>query len=127
MHGGERGKGRPDILCNDPKISGLIWQVYQQSSVGCCLHITLDDGNIEDTHIDFCLEESTKNNHSICLELAKELRKLSRHTRAYTLGMRWCPYCKDYSLYKYCGMGCNNSQETIVLTPDIKDLFPHIF
>ena len=126
MHGGERGKGRPDILCNDPKISGLIWQIYQQSNVGCCLHITLDDGNIEDTHIDFCMENAIKNKHSICLELAQKLKGLSRHARAYVLGMRWCPSCKDYSQYKYCGMGCCD-RETVVLTPDIKDLFPHIF
>ena len=118
---------KPRITLSTAKrIRRLIHNVYNHhSSVGCCLHITLDDGNIDDSHIRFCFGVAVRENHNVCKELAKLLSKISRYDRAWILKMYWCPKCNDYSLYEYCGMdGCN--AKTIRVKYNKNELLPLI-
>lgn len=55
--------------------------IYERSAVGCCLHILLDDQNIDDSHVIFCLEEALKNNHEDCIRLSIMLLKMSKTQR----------------------------------------------
>jgi len=61
-------------------------RVYETSPTGCCLHITLDDGNVEDHSLDFCHEEATKKNHKECLVAVATLRPLSINMRKLVYG-----------------------------------------
>ena len=56
----------------------LAQQIYDRSCVGCCLHIVLDDDNIEDHHVQWCLEHAE---HDDCRELAQQLVLCSRTQR----------------------------------------------
>jgi len=53
-----------------------------QGGVGCCLHIALDDGNIDDSNLDFCVTFATERGHPDCLALATLMRRMSRTQRA---------------------------------------------
>jgi len=110
----------------DTYIGAAIKALYGRNAVGCCLHITLDDGNIRDTDVDFCIMQAIDNDHKECENLARALRALNMHKRAYVLGMYWCPSCKDYTLYDVCGMD-NCSTKSVEITNDRNDLLPHIF
>lgn len=59
----------------------LVVAVYQRHSGGCCLHIVLDDNNVTDSDVDFCVKRSHENGHADCLELAERLRAMSRTQR----------------------------------------------
>jgi len=63
------------------EIMPLVMKLYEKSCVGCCLHIVLDDGNIEDSHVKFCIEEAKKQGHEDCLELANKLLLMSKTQR----------------------------------------------
>lgn len=53
--------------------------VYGKSGSGCCLHIVVDDGNIEDSAIDWCLAQLTL--CSVCRECGDVLRNMSMTAR----------------------------------------------
>lgn len=59
----------------------LAKKVYEAHCAGCCLHIVLDDGNVNDSHVKFCIEDAIQNSHETCLELAKLLLSMSRTQR----------------------------------------------
>lgn len=50
-------------------------------SVGGHLHIVLDDGNVEDGHVSYCLEEAMADQCETCVKLATLLRQMSRTQR----------------------------------------------
>lgn len=60
-----------------PEVEAL----YERSPTGCCLHIVLDDGNIEDSHVQFCIEYAVENKHSECEVLARKLLMMSKTQR----------------------------------------------
>lgn len=49
---------------------------------GCCLHIALDDGNVSDHCIKFCLENAIENGHADCEEIARMMLKMSKTQRS---------------------------------------------
>lgn len=55
--------------------------IYNRHSGGCCLHIVLDDGNVDNDHVEFCLKEASVNEHQDCFALAVLLRECSRTQR----------------------------------------------
>jgi hypothetical protein len=59
----------------------MIQQLYSRCPVGCCLHIVLDDNNVRDYDLDFCIQEAKYNNHKECEQLAVILRDLSEEER----------------------------------------------
>jgi hypothetical protein len=38
----------------------LARHIYQRHSAGCCLHIVLDDGNLEDDDVRFCIKQAAR-------------------------------------------------------------------
>jgi hypothetical protein len=46
------------------------------------LHIVTDDGNVKDSHVEFCIEEAQRSGHPSCERLARELLKMDAQTRA---------------------------------------------
>lgn len=86
--------GSPDIenektrLCQE-----LILDVYEFSCVGGNLHVVLDDWNLEDSHIKWCLNEWIPKKHNedsyeqikAEIECGLQLLKMSLAERASTL------------------------------------------
>ena len=56
------------------------------NGVGGSLHIVLEDGNIETSHIEFCMEYARENNDPDGVVLAKLLMKMSRTQRRKLYG-----------------------------------------
>lgn len=55
--------------------------IYRRSSAGCCLHIVMDDRNLRDGDVDFCIEEATRNSHADCTAVAVVMRVMSKTQR----------------------------------------------
>ena len=66
-----------------PEVRLLVQAVYLSPTggVGCCLHIAMDDGNVEDSHIELCLEQAKERGHATCLAAAEALRKMTKTQR----------------------------------------------
>lgn len=66
-----------------PEVMPLVRELYAtpQGTCGCCLHIVLDDGNIEDDHVRFCVDWAVKHDHPKCAELARVLLRMSKTQR----------------------------------------------
>lgn len=65
-----------------PEVTPLVEALYQRHGAGCCLHIVLDDGNVRDSDVDFCVTYAEEQGHEDCLHLAQQLRAMSRTQRA---------------------------------------------
>lgn len=55
---------------------------------GCCLHIVIEDYNLEDSHVNFCLEEARKTNHLDCLIVASALKDMTVEERWKLTGFK---------------------------------------
>lgn len=64
-----------------PEVNNLIDYIYEKSFTGCCLHITLDDYNIEDSSIRFCLKTAKEVNHLDCYAIGLVLLTMSKTQR----------------------------------------------
>lgn len=86
------------------KLVNLLYNDLEECSGGL-LHIVLDDGNLEDHHIQHCIdcckkeENKDRNDRYICLEIATKMLKMSQHERNLV-------YYKDYGLE--CNKDCMN-------------------
>jgi len=70
------------------------WEYYQRegNSVGGNLHIVLDDGNVERSHVEFCLERATAEGDEAGVVLARLLLAASR-TQREKLKANYRLYC----------------------------------
>jgi hypothetical protein len=66
---------------NVPEVAPLVAELYKRNAVGCCLHIVLDDGNVSNRHVDFCIAWARDKGHKECEHLAKKLRLMSTTQR----------------------------------------------
>jgi hypothetical protein len=64
-----------------PEVMPLVRKLYERNAVGCCLHILLDDGNVEDGHARFCLLQALQQKHWDCIELATAVMQMSKTQR----------------------------------------------
>jgi len=64
-----------------PEVKPLVAALYKRNGVGCCLHIVLDDGNVEDHQVEFCIEQAKKQKHENCQFLGELLLKMSQTQR----------------------------------------------
>jgi hypothetical protein len=64
-----------------PELLPLVAAIYSRSVVGCCLHIVLDDENIRDSDVKFCLERAKERGHDDCLQAATLLLRMSKTQR----------------------------------------------
>jgi hypothetical protein len=67
------------------------YYAIEGNGVGGNLHIILDDGNIENNHIEYCLELSRQKNDLKGIELCELLLKISKTQRNKLI--------HNYSLY----------------------------
>jgi len=60
-------------------------------ATSCCLHIVIDDGNLRNGDVDFCIDYARERMpaHVACLALAEELRRHSRHWRHRVARYAW--------------------------------------
>lgn len=56
-------------------------ELYRKHPLGCCLHIVLDDGNLEDDDVRHCIGYALNREHSGCLYLAELLLELNEEER----------------------------------------------
>ncbi len=70
---------RPSV----PEVAPLVRALYRRNGggAGCCLHIVLDDDNVRNSNVAFCLEEARQKKHVDCIELAEKLVEMSTTQR----------------------------------------------
>lgn len=71
------GFGKPTV----PEVLPLVQAVYRRSPTGCCLHIVLDDGNVDDASVVRCHLQAVDRDHPDCEELASKLLQMSKTQR----------------------------------------------
>lgn len=84
-------------------VKNLIQQVYQTASVGGCAHIVLDDHNVANHHIEWCLGYCSGYEHAQRfpdddrgdvakqIECLRELQKLPYRLRLKLVKDKWNP------------------------------------
>lgn len=90
-------------------IKAYISCLYELDDGNCCsgglLHIVTDDGNLEDVHINWCLEECNKHpereESEIGKLICKELLKLPMEQRRLV-------YMPDWLMFAVCDKDCDN-------------------
>lgn len=60
-----------------PEVLPLVKKLYERHSAGCCLHVVLDDGNVEIDFVEFSLDVAKRNLHEECKQLAELLMSMS--------------------------------------------------
>ena len=82
------------------EIVSLIKELYKKEPAGGMLHIVVDDGNLEDEHlqwcIDYCNREENANRHDklMCLDIANRMLELTYEQRVLVYYMEMSFECK---------------------------------
>lgn len=64
-----------------PEVLPLAKHIYRRTFVGCCLHIVLDDLNVRDSHVVFCVDQARREGHGDCETLALLLLRMTKSQR----------------------------------------------
>ena len=66
-----------------PKVLPLMreFQSKKGNEVGGVFHIVLDDGNVENRHVEWCLELAKQNGDELAIRLGELLMKMSKTQR----------------------------------------------
>lgn len=72
---------RPPKKPTIPEVQPLVVALYRRDPVGCCLHIVLDDQNVSQGDVEFCLAEARQVGHVECERLARLLLQMSKTQR----------------------------------------------
>jgi len=64
-----------------PEVKPLVENYYKVNPAGGNLHIVLDNKNVKNYHVEFCLQQAIKNNDIEGVKLAKILLKMSKTQR----------------------------------------------
>ncbi len=56
-------------------------KVYDRSCVGCCMHIVLDDDNVDNNHVEWSLNKARERGHEDCIKLGEILMDMSKTQR----------------------------------------------
>lgn len=82
--------GKPTV----PEVLPLVRALYASPGgrVGCHLHIVLDDGNVQDKHVQFCIDRAAEDQCGRCLVLAGMLMLMSKTQRAVLAAMDHSPW-----------------------------------
>lgn len=81
----------------EEQVKKAILEVYKYSCVGSGLHIVLDDENVENNHIEWCLNNSIpeienpeeRNACESCAELLLQLTVKERERIVHGYGRKW--------------------------------------
>ena len=68
--------------------------IYHEHAAGCCAHIVLDDGNLEDKHVGWSLVHAIQKKHPICIAALTSIAALSEEERQQLYN-----HYDDYSTY----------------------------
>lgn len=66
-------------------VQSLQRRIYAGNAAGCCLHIVIDDGNLDDDSVAHCIENAKSNNHPVCIALSHILKGFDAEHRALLL------------------------------------------
>lgn len=64
-----------------PEVLPLVHAVYRRHSAGCCLHVVLDDRNLDDCFVESAIGDAIREGHTDCEKLARKLATMSRTQR----------------------------------------------
>lgn len=81
---------RPSV----PEIAEKIREYYTRpgNSVGGSLHVVLDDGNLQPSHIEYCLKYAVESGDSEGAELARALLQMTPTQRRVLSAMNFYPW-----------------------------------
>lgn len=71
------GPDKPTV----PDVMPLVNDYYRNNGTGGALHLVLDDGNVDDSHVSFCLNEAAQNDDLPGVHLALLLLRMSKTQR----------------------------------------------
>lgn len=74
-----------------PEVLPFIAAIYEDHCTGCCLHIAMDDGNLQDNHLEFCLRQGFEHGHANCVAAALMLLGMTQTQRHFLYRHRY-PY-----------------------------------
>ena len=64
-----------------PDVAKLVDEYYKTNKTGGSLHLVLDDNNVDDSHVNYCLNVAIENNDLPGVKLAKLLLLMSKTQR----------------------------------------------
>ena len=64
-----------------PEVLPLVNDIYERHSAGCCLHVVLDDLNVDNKFVDMCVNRAIEQGHEDCFVLALKLSLMSKTQR----------------------------------------------
>lgn len=67
-----------------PEVLPLVRAIYTRDrigAVGCCWHILLDDGNVDDIDVEFCADQARYHKHLDCLALVDPIKRMNKTQR----------------------------------------------
>ena len=64
-----------------PEVMPLVREYYEDNYAGGSLHIVLDDGNIRDSDLEFCLKEAELAGDERAIKIAKLMLQMSKTQR----------------------------------------------
>jgi hypothetical protein len=70
-------EGKPTV----PQVSEAVEQLYDANASGGCLHIVLDEGNVDDASVRWCIDYATRCGDSDAELLARVLLRMSKTQR----------------------------------------------
>lgn len=72
-----------------PEVLPLITRFAKvpENNVGGCLHIVFDDGNVDDSSVQSCLDYAIERSDSLAIEVAEVLLRMSKTQRLKLAGM----------------------------------------
>lgn len=62
-------------------IALLVRSLYKLHSVGCCLHVAIDDGNLSDGDIEGCIQRARERDHRGCETIGALLSRITETER----------------------------------------------
>lgn len=72
-----------------PQVLPFVRAYYNDHSVGGSLHIVLDDGNLEDGHIRFCIDSANERGDAAGAMLGRLLLEMTRTQRTKVYRTKW--------------------------------------
>lgn len=78
------------------KLLDAIDDIYADAPTGCCMHVVLDDNNIEDDSVRFCLDWARKAGCERCARFATAYLDVPESIRAAIQGLARCGCGREY-------------------------------
>lgn len=97
-----------------PEFIDEFFDYYTEHGAWGSLHIVLDDGNVEDSSVDFCIEWAKKDGDVIGYRLAKVLRIMTKSQRARLAQMDWESMQRKCKIHRKTGLTQRLKAERII-------------